>query len=69
METKIKIIGMHCASCKALLEDVARDVPGVTACTINAEQAVGTLEHDASFNFDTFVKEIATLNTYTIEKI
>lgn len=60
---------MHCASCKALLEDVVSDVPGVTGCTINAEQAVGAIEHDASFNFDTLVKEVATLGKYNIEKI
>lgn len=60
---------MHCASCKALIEDVARDVPGVTACTIDAEQAIGTIEHDASFNFETLVKEVTAFNRYTIEKI
>ena len=69
MQTKIKITGMHCASCKALLEDVARDVPGVTACTIDSEQATGIIEHDTSFSFDDVVKEVASLDKYTIEKI
>ena len=60
---------MHCASCKVLLEDVIQDVHGVTACTIDQDHGIGTIEHDESFNFDDVVKEVATLNKYTIEKI
>ena len=69
MQTNIKVTGMHCASCKALLEDVTQDIPGVTKCTIDPEQGTGIVEHDATFNFDNLVKAVATLGTYTIEKI
>ena len=69
MQTKMKITGMHCASCKTLLEDVAHDVPGVTQCTIDSAQGIGVIEHDATFNFDSLVKEVAALEKYTIEKI
>ena len=60
---------MHCASCKSLLEDVARDVPGVQSCTIDAGTGLGTIEHNEVFNFDVLVKEVAALDKYTIEKI
>ena len=67
--TTIKITGMHCASCKSLLEDVIQDVPGVQSCAIDAATGIGTIEHDDSFNFDALAKEVATLNKYTVEKI
>lgn len=69
MQTNIKITGMHCPSCKTLLEDVIHDVPGVNSCMIDAEKHVGTIEHDDSFNFDNVVKEVANLDKYTIAKI
>lgn len=69
MKTHIKITGMHCASCKALLEDVARDVPGVISCMIDPKRGIGTIEHDASFTFDTLAKEVAALDGYAIEKM
>ena len=68
MQTKIKITGLHCASCKVLLEDVAQDVPGVQSCTIDATTGIGNIEHDDSFNFDALVQEVAGLNKYAIEK-
>jgi len=34
MKTVLIIKGTHCASCKALIEDVCRELPGVTGCTV-----------------------------------
>lgn len=60
---------MHCPSCKALLEDVAQDVPGVTSCTIDPQTGLGVIEHDGSFNFDNLLKEVGALDKYMVEKI
>lgn len=69
MKTTISIQGMHCASCKTLIEDVASDVPGVQSCTVDPATGNGVIEHDESFDFTNFAKEIATLDKYTVQKI
>ena len=42
MITNVKIIGTHCQSCKALLEEVCLEVPGVKKCTVNFETGEDT---------------------------
>lgn len=69
MQTKIKVTGMHCSSCKALIEDVASDVTGVQSCTIDPATGNGTIEHDETFDFNSFVNELKSLDTYSVEKI
>lgn len=34
-KTTIKIIGTHCEACKALIEDVCKDVKGVKSCSVD----------------------------------
>lgn len=69
MQTTFKVTGMHCESCKALIEDVANEVGGVQSCTVDQITGSGIIEHDDSFDFATFAKEIEGLDTYTVEKI
>lgn len=69
MQTKIKVTGMHCASCKTLIEDVAKDVAGVQSCTVDPATGEGVVEHNETFDFANFAKDIATLDKYTIQKI
>ncbi|MBI5221432.1 MAG: cation transporter [Candidatus Magasanikbacteria bacterium] len=69
METKIKITGMHCPSCKMLIEDVASELSGVQSCTVDQSTGVGMIVHDESFDFAEFEKEIAGLEKYKVEKI
>lgn len=40
------IIGMHCASCKALIEDIVGDIPGVNEVTVNYATEKMTVEYD-----------------------
>ncbi|MCC6563750.1 heavy-metal-associated domain-containing protein [Candidatus Uhrbacteria bacterium] len=47
MITKFNITGMHCASCKALIEDACLDIPGVSSCRVDLATNVATVEHDA----------------------
>lgn len=69
MQTNIKITGMHCASCKTLIEDVAHDVPGVQSCTVDHATGNGVIGHDETFDFTNFAKEIATLDKYIVQKV
>lgn len=65
--TVIKIKGMHCNSCKLLIEDVCKDIKGVKSCKVDFETGKTTIEHDESFSFDSFKKEVEGLGQYKIE--
>lgn len=69
MQTQFKITGMHCASCKNLIEDVCKDIPGVENCEVNEATSLATVTHSSPIPFETFQKEITSLNSYTIEKV
>lgn len=45
-----KIKGMHCDSCKALIEDVASEVAGVAQAVVNKDAHVLTIDHDEKFS-------------------
>lgn len=62
--TKLKIAGMHCASCKALIEDVCSDVPGVRSCDVDAATEMATVEHDDTLNPAVLIGEIRSLGDY-----
>lgn len=65
-----RITGMHCASCKALIEDVAPEVPGVRTCVVDLEGGLATLDVDeAIFRHEAFETEVAALGDYTIEAL
>jgi copper chaperone CopZ len=65
--TVIKIKGMHCNSCKLLIEDVCKDIKGVKSCKVDFKTGETVIEHDESFNFDSFKNEVEELGQYKIE--
>ena len=69
MQTNIKITGMHCESCKMLIEDVASEIPGVQSCEVDEITGNGVIEHDETFDFAKFSEAIAGLDKYKVEKV
>lgn len=67
--TTLKIQGMHCVSCKLLIEDVCKDVPGVMTCEVNPETGIATITHEDTLDFTLLKKEIEQLGEYKIEQI
>lgn len=63
--TNLKIAGMHCPSCKTLIEEVCTDVPGVRSCTVDVNAGSASVEHDDSLNPAAIVEEIRSLGDYT----
>lgn len=59
---------MHCHSCKMLIEDVCKDVPGVQNCSVDFESGQATVMHDGSTDVAHLKKEIEALGDYKIEK-
>jgi copper chaperone CopZ len=66
MKTELLIKGTHCASCKALIEDVAKDTRGITSCTVDFATGKTVIEHDASVDWAAFDKEVAALGEYHV---
>ena len=64
--TTFGIKGMHCASCKVLIEDVCQEIPGVTSCVVDVASNTARIEHDASVDPDTIRREIEGLGEYKV---
>ncbi|MBI3120565.1 MAG: heavy-metal-associated domain-containing protein [Candidatus Kerfeldbacteria bacterium] len=50
-----------------MIEDVARELPGIQSCTVDFETGMTEIEHDATFSVDGFRKEIETLGEYRVK--
>ncbi|HSD12651.1 MAG TPA: heavy metal-associated domain-containing protein [Patescibacteria group bacterium] len=64
MTTTLKITGMHCASCKTLIEDVCGDVKGVRSASVDPKTGLATIEHDDALDPAALVNEIRGLGDY-----
>jgi len=66
MKTILNIKGMHCESCKLLIEDVCKDVKGVTSCAVDFKKGTAVVEHD-DVDIKLIKKEIEKLGKYKVE--
>lgn len=66
MKTTITIQGTHCVSCKALIEDAAKEISGLKSCIVDFKTGHTEIEHDETLNWDMFKKEIEALGEYKI---
>jgi len=67
METIFTIRGTHCHSCKALIEDVCLDHPGVQSCTVDFQTGKTSLEYEENMNLKALVKDIESFGEYHVE--
>ena len=47
----------HCAACKALIEDVCKDIKGVKSCNVEYKSGKKEIEHDNEFDINFFKKK------------
>lgn len=66
MNTTIHILGTHCASCKALIEEVASETPGISACSVNVETGETAVEYNSELDWKQFTGEIERLGEYRV---
>ncbi|MEO5927148.1 MAG: heavy metal translocating P-type ATPase [Patescibacteria group bacterium] len=52
MITKLKIRGMHCASCALIIENAFKEVPGVKESNVNFAMEQATVTHDDAMSSD-----------------
>lgn len=67
MQTTMYIKGTHCASCKAVLEDVLADIAGITSSAVNYETGETIIEHIEGLDWNMVKKEVESLGQYTID--
>ena len=67
MKKIIIIKGTHCPSCKALIEDVCRDIKGIKSCNVEYKTGKTEIEHEDKFDFNLVKKEIESLGKYKVE--
>lgn len=66
MRTEFKVKGMHCNSCKVLIEDVCNEIKGVKSCNVEVKTGKVVVEHDNSVDLNKVKKEIEGLGEYKI---
>jgi copper chaperone CopZ len=66
MKTIFTIHGMHCDSCKEVIEDVCKELPGVKKCEARVSEGIVTIEHDTPLNEEQLIKEINALGIYKV---
>ncbi len=66
MQATIHIQGTHCNACKLLIEDVCEEIKGAKACTVNFQTGETVIEHDESFDWQAFKKDVEGLGKYTV---
>lgn len=67
MKTTITIKGTHCASCKALIEDICKDVAGITFCSVDYESGHTEVEHESGADWQKLKQEIENVDQYIVE--
>ncbi|MDR3519438.1 MAG: cation transporter [Candidatus Pacebacteria bacterium] len=63
----VTIKGTHCNACKLLIEDVSKDIKGITSCRVNFQTGKTVIEHNENFNFDLFKREVEGLGQYKVK--
>lgn len=67
MKTIITIKGTHCESCKALIEDVCKEIPGIKSCSVDFKTGKTEIEHDERVDWERFKKEVESLGQYKVK--
>ncbi|XOU94016.1 MAG: cation transporter [Candidatus Kerfeldbacteria bacterium] len=66
MKTTISIKGMHCSSCKALIEDICQDIEGVESCNVDESTDKALINHKENLDLQILKKEIEDGNEYQV---
>ncbi|MEK6886346.1 MAG: heavy metal-associated domain-containing protein [Nanoarchaeota archaeon] len=67
MKTTIQIKGTDCKSCKALIEDVCKDIPGIKSCNVDFKTGKTVVEYESDvLDWKRFKKEVDALGKYEV---
>ncbi len=66
MKTIIYVKGTDCPSCKVVIEEICKEIPGVTSCKVDFKTGKTEIEHDSTFNKQIFKKEVESIGKYKV---
>lgn len=66
MKKIIQIKGTNCRSCKALIEDVCKEVDGVLACNVDFKTGKTEIEYDNRLEWNKLKVEIESFGVYKV---
>ena len=61
MKKILTVKGTHCTSCKELIEEVCREMPGVNSATVDFKTGKTVIEHEKPLYMKKLKKEIEAL--------
>lgn len=67
MKTTFIIKGTHCDACKALIEDVCKEIPGISSCNVDFKTGATQIGHEGNVDWEKFKKEVESLGEYKVE--
>jgi len=68
MKTILTIKGLHCESCKVLIEDICKETKGVTSCNVDVKKGTAAIEHKNA-DVKNIKKEIEKIGEYKVVKM
>jgi len=66
MKTTLHIKGMHCESCKALIEEVLPEIKGITKVTADFKKGTALVEHTSPLDKKKIQEQLKTIGEYTL---
>ncbi|MFH0804614.1 MAG: heavy metal-associated domain-containing protein [Patescibacteria group bacterium] len=66
MKTIISVQGMHCPSCKFLLEDACKELPQVQDCNADFMNGQVEIEHTPDLDWRALQAKVEQLGQYTV---
>ena len=67
MNTILRIKGMHCDSCRSLIEEVVQGDENVQKCIVDVEKGIATITHNDKLNLQVLKDEINSLGEFKVE--
>ncbi len=67
MKTMLTIKGAHCMACKTLIEEICKEIPGISLCNVDFNTGTTEIEHDENVDWAKFKKEVEELGEYKVE--
>lgn len=66
MKKTITVQGTHCNACKALIEDIAKDIKGIQSCVVDFATGKTEIEYKSDADLEKFANEINALGNYKV---
>ncbi|QQG38657.1 MAG: heavy-metal-associated domain-containing protein [Candidatus Woesearchaeota archaeon] len=67
MKKIFTVEGTHCPACKALIEDVCKDINGVKSCSVDFKTGKTIIKYDEKLDLNLVKREIEALGGYKVE--